>query len=244
MKGPIKALIVDDERFSREELIYLLKAYESIDIVGEADSGDEALMKAIQLQPDVIFLDVEMPRMDGMQVARSLQELKKVPAIVFGTAYPDFAVEAFRHEAVDYLLKPFEEEQLGDAIARLEKKLMPTEPIPSRESKPSKLAVEKDEEIHYLDPANILYVYRDDRLTKIVGKDHVYETKWALKEVEERLREFPFFRIHKSYLVNLDYVARLIPWFNGAYELELRGSKDKLSVSRNYVKELRKQLEL
>ncbi|WP_101842782.1 LytTR family DNA-binding domain-containing protein [Halobacillus sp. Marseille-P3879] len=239
--GSIKALIVDDERFSREEFIYLLKAYDSIQIVGEADSGEAAIMKAIQLQPDVIFLDVEMPRMNGMEVAKSLQELKKVPAIVFATAYPDFAVEAFRHEAVDYLLKPFDEEQLGDAIARLEKKLNPVE---SPVSRPSKLAVEGEEEIHYLNPLDIMYVYREDRLTKIVGKAHVYETKWTLKEVEERLKGFSFFRIHKSYLVNLNYVDRLIPWFNGAYQLELRGRDDKLSVSRNYVKDLRKQLEL
>nr|WP_256522132.1 LytTR family DNA-binding domain-containing protein [Halobacillus sp. A5] len=239
--GSIQALIVDDERFSREELIYLLQSYDSILIAGEADSGEKAIMKAIQLQPDVIFLDVEMPKMNGMEVAKSVQELRKVPAIVFTTAYPDFAVEAFRHEAVDYLLKPFDEEQLGDAIARLEKKLQPVETTVSR---PSKLAVEGDDEIHYLSPADILYVYREDRLTKIVGKDHVYESKWTLKQVEERLKGFSFFRIHKSYLVNLQYVDRLTPWFNGAYQLELKGRNEKLSVSRNYVKGLRKQLEL
>ncbi|MCP3027845.1 LytTR family transcriptional regulator DNA-binding domain-containing protein [Halobacillus sp. A5] len=241
MMGSIQALIVDDERFSREELIYLLQSYDSILIAGEADSGEKAIMKAIQLQPDVIFLDVEMPKMNGMEVAKSVQELRKVPAIVFTTAYPDFAVEAFRHEAVDYLLKPFDEEQLGDAIARLEKKLQPVETTVSR---PSKLAVEGDDEIHYLSPADILYVYREDRLTKIVGKDHVYESKWTLKQVEERLKGFSFFRIHKSYLVNLQYVDRLTPWFNGAYQLELKGRNEKLSVSRNYVKGLRKQLEL
>jgi two-component system response regulator LytT len=244
MKNSIKALVVDDERFSREELIYLLKPYPSIEIIGEAESGDAAIMKAIQLQPDVMFLDVEMPKMNGMEVAKSVQELKKVPAIVFATAYPDFAVEAFRHEAVDYLLKPYDEEQLGDAIARLEKKLKPKAPEPSSKTRPSKLAVEGDEEIHYLDPSHIIYVYREDRVTKIVEKNHEYETKWALKEIEDRLKEFSFFRIHKSYLVNLDYVDRLTPWFNGAYQLELRGKEDKLSVSRNYVKDLRKQLEL
>ncbi|ARI78890.1 LytR/AlgR family response regulator transcription factor [Halobacillus mangrovi] len=244
MKNAIKALVVDDERFSREELIYLLKPYESIQIIGEADSGDEAVMKSIQLQPDVIFLDVEMPKMNGMEVAASLQELKKVPAIIFATAYPDFAVEAFRHEAVDYLLKPYDEEQLGDAITRLKKKLKPQEPEFYSKTKPSKLAVEGDEDIHYLDPADIMFVYREDRVTKIVEKEKDYETKWTLKEVEQRLKGFPFFRIHKSYLVNLDYVDRLTPWFNGAYQLELRGKKEKLSVSRNYVKDLRKQLEL
>ena len=240
----IKAVVVDDERFSREELTYLLQKHDSIEVIGEADSGDTAIMKTIQLQPDVLFLDVEMPKMDGMEVAKAVQELKNVPSIVFATAYPDFAVEAFRHEAVDYLLKPFEEEQLADAIARLEKKFGADTEVITEDVKPSKLAVEGEEDIYYLDPVNVMYVYREDRVTKIVEKSKVYETKLPLKEVEQRLKGYSFFRIHKSYLVNLRYIERLTPWFNGAYQLELRGKDEKLSVSRNYVKELRKQLEL
>ncbi|MCA0985067.1 LytTR family DNA-binding domain-containing protein [Halobacillus yeomjeoni] len=244
MKEKIRALVVDDERFSREELIFLLKSFECIEVVGEASSGDDALMKSIQMHPDVLFLDVEMPKMTGMEVAASLQELKHVPYIVFATAHPDFAVEAFRHDAVDYLLKPYEEEQLSDAIERLKKKLRPQSPDELQRVKPSKLAVEGNEEIIYLDPDEIVYIYREDRSTKIVGKISEYETKWTLKEVEQRLQEFSFFRIHKSYIVNLDYVEKLSPWFNGAYQLELRGIEEKLSVSRNYVKDLRERLEL
>ncbi|MYL72826.1 response regulator [Halobacillus litoralis] len=242
MSGKITVLIVDDERFSREELNFLLKPYESIEVVGEAGSGDEAVMQTIKLQPDVLFLDVEMPTMDGMAVAKAVQELKKVPEIVFATAYPDFAVEAFRQKAIDYLLKPFDEEQLSETLERIEKKLKPVEEKVG--NAPSKLAVEVEETIEYLDPSEIMYVYREDRMTKIVGKQKVYETKDALKDVEKRLQGFSFFRIHKSYLVNLDYVHRLTPWFNGAYQLELQHTKEKLSVSRNYVKELRKKLEL
>ncbi|TGB01884.1 LytR/AlgR family response regulator transcription factor [Halobacillus salinus] len=239
----IKALVVDDERFSRDELTYLLAKYDTVDVIGEADSGEAAIMKTIQLQPDVLFLDVEMPKMDGMEVAKNVQELKKVPSIIFATAYPDFAVEAFRHEAVDYLLKPYEEERLADAIARLEKKFAPEDQVVEG-TKPSKLAVESEDDIHYLDPEDVMYVYREDRLTKIVTKQRVYETKWSLKEVEARLKGFSFFRIHKSYLVNLHYIERLTPWFNGAYQLELCGREEKLSVSRNYVRGLREELEL
>ncbi|MEC3882363.1 LytTR family DNA-binding domain-containing protein [Halobacillus sp. HZG1] len=242
MSGKITVLIVDDERFSREELNFLLKPYESIEVVGEAGSGDEAVMQTIKLQPDVLFLDVEMPTMDGMAVAKAVQELKKVPEIVFATAYPDFAVEAFRQKAIDYLLKPFDEEQLSETLERIEKKLKPAEEKVA--NVPSKLAVEVEDTIEYLDPSEIMYVHREDRITKIVGKQKVYETKDALKDVEKRLQGFSFFRIHKSYLVNLDYVHRLTPWFNGAYQLELQHTKEKLSVSRNYVKELRKKLEL
>lgn len=239
----IRVLVVDDERYSRDELTYLLKQHDAIEVVGEADSGETAIMKTIQLHPDVLFLDVEMPKMNGMEVAKNVQGLKKIPSIIFATAYPEFAVEAFRHEAVDYLLKPYEAEQLADAIARLKKKFEPeeatTDPV-----KPSKLAIESDDDIHYIDPEDVMYVFREDRMTKIVTKQRTYETKWPLKDVETRLKDYSFFRIHKSYLVNLHYIERLTPWFNGAYQLELCGREEKLSVSRNYVRELRQQLEL
>ncbi|UOQ91748.1 LytTR family DNA-binding domain-containing protein [Halobacillus shinanisalinarum] len=240
----IRAVVVDDERFSREELIFLIERYPSIEVIGEADSGEVALMKTIQLQPDVLFLDVEMPKMDGMEVAKSVRELKKVPEIVFATAYSDFAVEAFRHNAVDYLLKPFDEEQLSHTIERLEKKLIGQKSYQEKTWMPTKLAVEEDGDIRYLDPNDILYVYREGRVTKVVGKARSYEINWALKDIEARLTPFSFFRIHKSYLVNLNYIDRLTPWFNGAYHLELKGHEEKLSVSRNYVKNLRNQLEL
>ncbi|MFQ3545117.1 LytTR family DNA-binding domain-containing protein [Halobacillus rhizosphaerae] len=244
MSNPITVVVVDDERFSREELVYLLKQFPSVEVVGEADSGEKAVMQTIQKQPDVLFLDVEMPKMDGMAVAKSVQELKKVPRIVFATAYPDFAVEAFRHEAIDYLLKPFDEEQLKEAISRLEKQFFKEEVPSTGVSAPSKLAVEGEDAIHYLDPRDIIYIYREERITKIVDKQRTHETKLALKEVESRLAAFSFYRVHKSYLVNLEYIDGLTPWFNGAYQLELRGINEKLSVSRNYVKGLRQKLEL
>ena len=243
MTKKLLALIVDDERYSRDELKHLLSAYSHIEVVAEADSGEDAIMKAIKHQPDVVFLDIEMPKMNGMDVAKSLLELKKVPYLVFATAYPDFAAEAFRYEAIDYLLKPFDEEQLEDAICRLKKRIQSSKPI-KQESTPSKLAVEGDDEIIYIHPEDIYYIYREERVTKIVGKEKEYEAKMPLKDLETRLESYSFFRIHKSYLVNLNYVTRLTPWFNGAYQLELKGKEEKLSVSRNYVKALRERLEI
>lgn len=242
----IRTLIVDDERYSRDEMRHLLSTYERIEVVGEADSGDGAIIKTLQLQPDVVFLDIEMPKMNGMEVANSLKELKKVPFIVFATAYPNFAVEAFRHDAVDYLVKPVDEEQLKETVNRLEKLFLPRKEfsITERSPAPSKLALELDEDIVYVQPKDILYVYRDDRVTRVVMKNKEYETKISLKDFETRMQEFSFFRIHKSYLVNLEHVVKLIPWFNGAYQLELDGMKEHLSVSRNYVKGLRSCLEL
>ncbi|MCA1321110.1 LytTR family DNA-binding domain-containing protein [Bacillus tianshenii] len=243
MSSMIKAVVVDDERYSREELKHLLNEFPFVEIIGEADSGESALIICMQQQPDVVFLDIEMPKMNGLEVAKNLRELKHMPYIVFATAYPNFAVEAFRYEAVDYLLKPFDEEQLTDTMTRLQKLLL--KPVDEIQIAPStRLAVELESEIHYIDPHAILYISRDERVSRIFTKDQPFESKMALKDLEERLKSYPFFRIHKSYLVNLNYVQKLIPWFNGAYLLELMDSEEKLSVSRNYVKALRKRLEL
>ncbi|MBS8266755.1 DNA-binding response regulator [Mesobacillus boroniphilus] len=243
MDKMIRTLIVDDELYSRDELKHLLQSFPSIQVVGEAESGETAVMKALQLHPDVVFLDVEMPKMNGMEAAKALMELRKSPLIVFATAYPQFAAEAFRYEAVDYLLKPYDENQLRETVLRIEKHfLMPAEQESGKQT--GKLAVEGDGEIIYLDPKDILYISREEKYSKIITKTREYETRIPLKDLEMRLTAYSFFRIHKSYIVNLDYVIRLTPWFNGAYQLELEGRNEMLSVSRNYVKALRIQLEL
>lgn len=115
---------------------------------------------------------------------------------------------------------------------------------PDTAEKLGKLAVEAGGEIDYILPQDILYMYRDEKVTKIITRTDNYEIRTTLKELESRLVPFSFFRIHKGYLVNLIYVSRLTPWFNGAYRLELEGLDEKLSVSRNYVKNLRERLEL
>ncbi|WP_077619338.1 LytR/AlgR family response regulator transcription factor [Bacillus sinesaloumensis] len=243
METKIKTLIVDDELYSRDELSHLLETYPAIQIVGEADSGEAAILKAIQLQPDVVFLDVEMPRTNGMEAAKALMDLKKPPLIVFATAYPEFAVEAFRYNAIDYLLKPFDEEQLEETVNRIEKHFhTPEEKEKGKQT--GKLAIDLGGEIIYLEPKDILYIVRDEKITKLITRVGEFDSKTQLKDLESRLESFGFFRIHKSFLVNLKYVNRLTPWFNGAYQLEIEGRKEQLSVSRNYVKALRAKLEI
>lgn len=245
MKELIKVLIVDDEPYSRDELKHLLSAYRTIQIVGEAESGESAVMKTIELQPDVVFLDIEMPKVTGMVAAKVMMELKKVPLIVFATAYPQFAAEAFRLNVVDYLLKPYDEEQLHDTINRLEQVFNYSKEEPDFEKFTGKLAVESEGEVLYIEPRDILYIIKEERITKLITKNnHEFETKSSLKDLENKLVNYGFFRIHKSFLVNLEYVTRLTPWFNGAYQLQIAGRKEMLSVSRNYVKGLRTRLEI
>ncbi|RIU91170.1 LytR/AlgR family response regulator transcription factor [Oceanobacillus picturae] len=238
----IDVLVVDDERYAREELVHLLGDFKHIRVVGEAESGEDAIVKSLTLKPDIVFLDIEMPKMNGMEAAKVLQELKKAPLIIFATAYPQFAADAFRLEALDYLLKPYEEDQLQETISRVRKRFssVDEQTIVAK----GKLSIETEGEIHYLNPADILYLSREDKFTKIFTADKEYHVRATLKDLESRLAGFEFFRIHKSYVVNLSYVKMLTPWFNGAYQLKLEGKEEALAVSRNYVKALRSKLEL
>jgi two-component system response regulator LytT len=239
----IKALVVDDERYAREELTFLLEGFSYVKVVGDMDHGEMAILETIRLQPDVVFLDVEMPKVSGIEVAKSLKELKKVPLIVFATAHPEFAAEAFRINALDYLLKPYDPEQLTQTMERIKNQLFPDVQTQSASSL-GKLAVEQEGEIQYIVVQDILYATPDGKNTKVFTKTAEYKVKSSLKELETKLTDFYFFKIHKSYLVNLNHVVRLTPWFNGAYELEVAGRKGRLPVSRNYARELQRRLDL
>jgi two-component system response regulator LytT len=244
MSRVIKTVIIDDEPYSRDELKFLLEQYEDVDIIAEADSGEKGLEMVMTKEPDVIFVDIEMPQMSGLELAKALQNLKKMPLIIFATAYPDYAAKAFRVQALDYLIKPFDEDQISETMARIAERLTTKEANNERPKYNARLAVEHDGRIVYVSPYDITYVFREDRETMICTNDHIFNTKTPIKELEEKLRGFPFFRTHKSYLVNLDKVEQLIPWFNGAYQVKVVGRKEEIPVSRNYVKALRERLEL
>ncbi|WP_088036320.1 LytR/AlgR family response regulator transcription factor [Evansella clarkii] len=249
MKTGIRVVVVDDEPYSRDELKFLLGQYDDIEIVAEADSGEKGLEVIMKNEPDVAFLDIEMPRMSGMELAQALKNMKKTPLIIFATAYPDYAAKAFRVQALDYILKPFDEDELAETIEMIREKLGAAGAGAGEKqefllSPAARLAVEGDGRIVYLSPEEITYMFREERETVICTKDEKYSVRTTIKDLEAKLKGYPFFRTHKSYLVNLNKVNELIPWFNGAYQVKVEGSKEEIPVSRNYVKELRDRLEL
>jgi len=247
----IRVLIAEDEHLAREELAYLLQQEAGIELVGCAANGRELLDMVEQLNPDAIFLDIKMPEMEGIQAARMLTARRHQPLLIFCTAHEDYALEAFTVNAVDYLLKPTEPHRFRETMQRIRQRLgepgtelKATDAAPLASFRFQKLLIEEQHRLVLLDPAQILYAVRDDRFIQIHTLTETYSAKLTLQQLEEKLRAYPFFRTHRSYLVNLQYVSELVPWFNGAYNLRLKeGKGQQIPVSRSYARELLKRLE-
>ena len=240
----IKVLVAEDERLAREELVYGLKQEEDLILCPSAENGRQLMELYKQYEPHVVFLDVEMPVLSGMEAAKQLLDEstrlgKPQPLFVFITAYDEYAVEAFGIEAVDYLLKPYGSARLKEAINRIRKRMAHP---PVRTS--TKLLVEDGEKVIVLKPDEICFASRMDRMIEIHTKTECVQTKMTLQELEEKLNGYPFFKPHRSYLVNLDYIHEIVPWFNGAYNLILKERSDvKIPVSRKAAKTLFRRLQ-
>ncbi|KIL48662.1 LytR/AlgR family response regulator transcription factor [Jeotgalibacillus campisalis] len=239
----LRTIIIDDEPLSRQELVHLLKEHPEVAVIGEANSAEKGLGLILKEEPDAVFLDIEMTGMSGIDLAETLQKLKNPPLIIFATAYPNYAVKAFRLDAVDYLLKPFDDIQVAQTVKKLLLKKQSAIP-PATKAAHGKLAVQGEDRIYYLEPETILYIYREGRDTFIVTEKEKLSSKTPLKEFEQKLNGYTFFRVHKGYLVNISKVEELVSWSTSVYQLKLKNSSDHIPVSRNYVKELRERLEL
>ncbi|KUO65937.1 MAG: hypothetical protein APF84_01370 [Gracilibacter sp. BRH_c7a] len=249
----IRILVADDEPLARDELIYLLHKTGKVETIAEASNGEEALARIRQTHPDAVFLDIDMPKMDGLAVARNLLQEEEPPIIVFATAYDSHAVKAFELNAIDYVLKPFEEERINVTVARIIKGInnMSTEKLTKvisdvlREENPqkpklSKIAVEKEDSLVLLDPEDIIYLYREGREVYVKTRDQVYSSKHSLQAMEEKMARYDYYRTHRAYLVNLTHIEELVPWFNGAYTIIMKDNeRSRIPVSRFYAKELK-----
>ncbi len=246
----LKALIVDDEYPARKELRFLLDQFENVEVIGEATNAREALKLISALDYSVLFLDVEMPGMNGLELSSIIQDLPKRPYIIFVTAYEEYAVKAFEVNAVDYLLKPFDEKRLHQAMQKLfklvEKNKEKQQPAGSKQDKGVKLdrlPVEKDGKTLLIPETEIIYAYTQDDSVFLKTTKDLYVSKYTLKELESRLNSSVFFRTHRCYIVNLSKVQEIIPFFNGTYNLIVNDDKrSEVPVSRNQAKSLKKIL--
>jgi DNA-binding LytR/AlgR family response regulator len=235
----IRALLVDDEAPARSELRYLLAAHPEVDVVGEAASAPEALELARELRYDVVFLDVEMPGLTGVEAAPLVRERRDPPAVVFVTAHERYAIDAFAVEAFDYLLKPVDPDRLTRVVERLQERsaenAVPVE----------KVAVVSGAGTELLEYDQVHFVQADGDYSRVHTYDRSYLCTASLGELEERLPASRFARIHRSYLVNLGKVAGVRRAAPDRFRLQLADADHtELDVARRQSRLLRERLGL
>ena len=237
---PLKALVVDDEAPARSELRYLLSEAGGVEVVGEASSASEALQLITALPYDVVFLDIDMPGLSGMQLAEALAGLARPPAVIFVTAHSEHAVQAFEVEAVDYLVKPVEVPRLRRAIERL----APPEPAPGG-ARVERVPVEKAGKKLLLAVEEIFHVMAKDDYSYLFTDGERYLSTMSLAQLEAKLEPRGFFRVHRRFLVNLSQIKEVVPMYGGTLLLTLKDrASTQVPVSRRRVPSLKRALGL
>jgi len=247
--GAIRAVVVDDEKLARDRLAGFLKALGGVDVVGQAANGPEAIDVIGATTPDLVFLDVQMPGMSGLEVAKRLNGAG--PHVVFATAHDEFAVEAFEVEAIDYLLKPFTRARVREAVdrarARLDAGAQPDldaliKRLDQRQ-RTTQIALHAGKRILLAKPEDVAWFGVEHRLVYAHLQDRAYMTNYTLRELEEQLDPDSFFRAHKASLVNLSRVKAIVPWFGGRFKLVVDDhAESEVAVSRAQARVLRARL--
>jgi len=255
----ITTVIADDEQPARDELAYLLKGFPDIDVVGQARNGVETVALVRELNPHLVFLDVEMPGLDGLGVIKKLVEKKaRLPHFVFVTAYDQYAVQAFEVSAVDYVLKPIARSRLERAMEKVRRVMEATEstqeklnrlmklfeerPIPQK----SKLVVRSGGRLSLVDSDEIIYASIEDGVISIVTRDLEGHSNFrTMEELQANLDPRTFWRVHRSYLINTNRIREVVPWFKSSYQLKMDDRKQtEIPVSRAQTRKLRELLNL
>lgn len=244
----IRALVVDDEKLARDRLISFLRGVDDVDVIGQAKNGVDAVRLIEEQSPDLIFLDVQMPGMDGFGV---LKAVRKSPHVVFATAYDTYAIKAFEVHAADYLLKPISRTRLDEALRRVRARVTGQAPalhlrelmamLEARDRRYlPQLPVHRGRQILVVPTEQILWFEVEYRLVYAHVDGDRYMTNFTLKELEEKLDPEVFFRAHKSRLVNLQHVKAIVPWFGGRFKLVMRDQKaSEVELSRAQARALR-----
>lgn len=245
----IRALIVDDEPLGRERIRSLLREDAEVEVVGECADGRQALAAVERLKPDLLFLDVQMPEMDGFAVLDAMASRHK-PAVIFVTAYDRYAVQAFEVHALDYLLKSFDRERFQSAVARAKQEIRRSregalderlagllEDLESRKQRATRVVIKSAGRIFFLPVEEIDWVEAADNYVRIHAGADAHLVRETLQSLEGRLDPAKFLRIHRSTIVNLDRIRELHPLFHGDYAVRLRDGTE-LTLSRNYREKL------
>ena len=242
-------LIVDDEKLARELLTEYLETFPEIEIVGEASNGTDAVTQIDKLKPDLLFLDVQMPGMTGFDV---LDDINHEPYIIFVTAYDQYAIQAFEKNAVDYLLKPLDQERFRQAVDRalkrkkteagnIEDLLGSMRPNYTRANFESHIFVQKSEKLFSLPVDEILHLEASGDYTIITTKNDQFVSSSGIGKLEEIMNPDKFIRVHRSTIVNINYLKEIERHFNGGMVVKMQSGKS-FPVSRTYAKQIRKKV--
>jgi len=258
MNTHMNTLIVDDEKPARDELAFLLKSFPEVSVVGQGKNGLEAVSLIKEHNPDLVFLDVQMPGLDGFGVIQRLMDRKlRLPHIVFATAYESYAVQAFEVSAVDYILKPFDKQRLARAVQRARRAVgaesSPAERLEtlvnqlgSRNGQLVKLLVKSQGRLLLVDAADMVCASIEDGTITICTRDLEGTSNYrTIEELAETLDSERFWRAHRSHLVNINHIKEVMPWFKSSYMLKMNDKRQsEVPVSRAQTKRLRELLKM
>ena len=249
----LRVVLVDDEQLSLDELSFILSKKSEIEIIGKFLSPLTALEFIKKSKPEIVFLDIEMPEIDGITLAKEIYKLDFSVNIVFATVFDKYAIRAFEINVIDYVLKPFSEKRLTLTMNKIEERYNCSKNICLEQrvllEKISnvgmvKLALWKDECIFLVHPRDILYCTVINKEVFAFTRKATYTTNYTLNQLGNKLINQNFFRSHKSYLVNLDSIYKIVPWFNSTFVLQIEDWEEEVPVSRHYVKEFRRILNM
>ncbi|GAB6098460.1 LytTR family DNA-binding domain-containing protein [Halanaerocella petrolearia] len=239
----IRTVIAEDEFPARNELNFLLSEIKDIRLIGQAADGLQALELVKTQEPDLILLDIQMPGKTGMEVAQEIKGMNNKPVVIFITAYDEYALEAFGVEAVDYILKPYDKDRLLETIKRVKEAYFDRhyevieDKLKDKSWQVNKIPVcGKRGRIKLLDYNDIIIFFTKNSKVYTKTYDQEYQVDLNLKELESKLNNTSFLRIHRSYLINLKQVKEVIPWFKGKYQVVMDDQQEmKVPVSRSKV---------
>ena len=234
----INCIIVEDELPAREELKYFLNEEKEIKLIEEFESPLDTLNFLEKNMIDVVFLDINMPDMNGINLGKIISKIHPEVKIIFITAYKDYAVDAFEVKAFDYLLKPYSEERIRNLL----KSLVSTKSVDNilnRNTSLKKITINMDEKIYVLSLTDVDYIEANEKETLIFDNKKRYVSKIKISKWEEMLEGYNFYRCHRSYIINLDKIVEIEQWFNSSWIIKLKNYSTTIPVSRNNIKELK-----
>ncbi len=250
MTATLRTFIIDDEAPARRELRYLLEQIAAVEVVGEAANGTAALKGIRETRPQLVFLDIQMPGLSGLELARFLCELPERPLLVFATAFDEYALQAFEVDAMDYLCKPLTLERVAKTVAKAAKLLFPPAASLTPEARLPlepcrKIILYRGETIVPTAAERIIFASAREGEVFVHAVDGRYRVRGTLNELEQKLAPSGFIRPHRSFLVNSNQIFEVIPWFNGSYKLIMADrERTEIPVSRYNTKDFKKYFDL